>query len=275
MTSATGKFSLKSIVCGFARNNRSSRGNRAAFTLVELLSVVAIMAIVMGALGMAINNMGGPSVQVAAAQVASGMSLARQYAVAKNLETRFIICNTNGIRSTNPAAVPPESWRYWTVIQTNRGSNSWTMLKEWEKLPAGVVFLNLVQIGYDTINDPGIIGANVGTPFRPALSASPASDGQEWKVFESFTNYSQVKVGASTVTLNDTPSIGYRGVGEAVLASGKSVGSAAQTIAVRVAPGAVTPDSQIVLKSTNNYFYIETDKRGRVRVRSKESYRVQ
>lgn len=263
MTSATGKHSPVA--------HRGLRGCR-AFTLVELLSVVAIMAIIMGALGYSISNMGGPSTQVAAAQVASGLSLARQYAVAKNLETRFIICNLQG--ATGPG-LPPESWRYWTVIQTNRGSNNWTMLKEWEKLPGGVVFLNLVQSGYDTINDPGITGASVGTPFKPTCSASAGSDGQEWKVFESFTNYSQIKVGDSTFRLGDTPSIGYRGVGEAVLASGKSVGSANQAMAIRVAQGAVNQNNEIILKATNNYFYVETDKRGRVRVRSKESYRLQ
>jgi prepilin-type N-terminal cleavage/methylation domain-containing protein len=247
------------------------RSGSPAFTLVELLMVVAIMAIVMGSLGIAISNMGGPAPQVAAGQVASGLSLARQYAVAKNLETRFIICNLQG--ATGPG-LPPESWRYWTVIQTNRGSNSWTMLKEWEKLPGGVVFLNLVQSGYDTINDPGILGASVGKPHKPTFSATPGIDGSEWKVFESFTNYSQINVGSSTFKLGDTPSIGYRGVGEAVLASGKSVGSANQAMAIRLALGVVTPNNEIILKATNNYFYVETDKRGRVRVRSKESYRL-
>jgi hypothetical protein len=42
---------------------------------------------------------------------------------------------------------------------------------------------------------------------------------------------------------------------------------------VRVALGAVTPDNRITLKATNNYYYIETDVRGRVRVRSPESFR--
>jgi prepilin-type N-terminal cleavage/methylation domain-containing protein len=241
MTSATGKNRPKRS-CLFA-----VRSGSPAFTLVELLMVVAIMAIVMGSLGIAISNMGGPAPQVAAGQVASGLSLARQYAVAKNLETRFIICNLQG--ATGPG-LPPE------------------------KLPGGVVFLNLVQSGYNTINDPGILGASVGKPHKPTFSATPGIDGSEWKVFESFTNYSQINVGSSTFKLGDTPSIGYRGVGEAVLASGKSVGSANQAMAIRVALGVVTPNNEIILKATNNYFYVETDKRGRVRVRSKESYRL-
>jgi prepilin-type N-terminal cleavage/methylation domain-containing protein len=118
MTSATGKSRRVRI--------HPLRWNRAGFTLVELLSVVAIMAIVMAALGYAVSNMGGPAPQVAAAQVASGLSLARQYAVAKNLETRFLICNLDG---SSGSGLPPESWRYWSIIQTNRGTGKWTMLK--------------------------------------------------------------------------------------------------------------------------------------------------
>ena len=251
------------------------RRNWAGFTLVELLSVVAIMAIVMGALGYAISNMGGPSTQVAAAQVASGLSLARQYAVAKNLETRFVICNLEG---SSGDGLPSESWRYWTVIQTNRGSNNWTMMKEWEKMPAGVVFLNLAVGDYSVIaGDP--IGAIPGQPFKPVFNASSLGSGKEWTGFGSFTDKASVVVAGSTkkFSLGSVPSIGFRGTGEAVRGDGRSLdtlsGGNKTEMAIRVASGAVTPDHRITLKATNNYYYIETDRRGRVRVRSPESFR--
>ena len=268
MTSAIGKSRRARI--------HPRRRNWAGFTLVELLSVVAIMAIVMGALGYAISNMGGPSTQVAAAQVASGLSLARQYAVAKNLETRFVICNLEG---SSGDGLPSESWRYWTVIQTNRGSNNWTMMKEWEKMPAGVVFLNLAVGDYSVIaGDP--IGAIPGQPFKPVFNASSLGSGKEWTGFGSFTNQIPVVVAGSTkkFTLGSVPAIGFRGTGSAVRGDGAALGTAdmpsyATTMAVRVALGAVTPDNSITLKATNNYYYIETDVRGRVRVRSPESFR--
>lgn len=264
MTSATGKYSSSSSA------HLGARGCR-AFTLVELLSVVAIMAIIMGALGYSISNMGGPSTQVAAAQVASGLSLARQYAVAKNLETRFIICNLQG--ATGPG-LPPESWRYWTIIQTNRGNKNWTMLKEWEKLPAGVVFLNIAQSAYSVIaGDP--IATSPGTEFDPVFSDQVTS-GLEWKTMQSFTNNFDVVVAGKNFNLKNTPCFGFRGLGEAVRGNGSSFGIGGgntMEVAVRVASGVVTPAGKILIKATNNYYYVETDKRGRVRVRPPESYR--
>ncbi|MEY3480691.1 MAG: hypothetical protein RIQ71_1466 [Verrucomicrobiota bacterium] len=232
------------------------------------------MAIVMGALGLAISNMGGPATQVAAAQVASGLSLARQYAVAKNLETRFIIFNLDGADGTG---LPPESWRYWTVIQRNRHAGSWTMLKEWEKLPAGVVFLNVAQMNYSVIaGDP--IGAKPGEIVSPVFAG--ASPGTEYKFMESFINGLKCSAGSNSFTLGKTPAVGFKGVGEGVRGDGSSFGSGSSTsvnqqeAAIRVVPGAVTLDGkQIIIKATNNYYYVEIDKRGRVRVRPPESYR--
>ena len=256
MTSATGKSRRAPI--------HPRRRNRAGFTLVELLSVVAIMAIVMGALGYSLSNMGGPATQVAAAQVASGMSLARQYAVAKNLETRFVIFN-----GSPGNGLPPESWRYWSIIQTNRGSNNWTMLKEWEKLPAGVVFLNIAQSSYDDrLGDP--IAAPPGTEVEPVFSDA-VSDGSQWKTMQSFATNLPVVVAGKSFELKNTPCFGFRGIGEAVKGNGSSLGGRGQ-VAVRVASGVVTPASKILLKATNNYYYVETDKLGRVRVRPPESY---
>jgi prepilin-type N-terminal cleavage/methylation domain-containing protein len=242
--------------------------NWAGFTLVELLSVVAIMAIVMAALGYAVSNMGGPAPQVAAAQVASGLSLARQYAVAKNLETRFLICNLDG---SSGSGLPPESWRYWTIIQTNRGTGKWTMLKEWEKLPAGVVFLNLAVGAYSPKTGDLPQGVKIGEAFAPIFDATSISKGEEWRHIQSSTNGLTVEVAGKSFKLGNTPAVGYRGVGEAVEGNGTEVSSSGE-MGIRVAPGVATTDNKIVLKSTNNFYYIETDRQGRVRVRSRESF---
>jgi len=235
--------------------------------------VVAIMAIIMGALGYSISNMGGPATQVAASQVASGMSLARQYAVARNRETRFVICNLDGASGDG---LPPESWRYWTVIQTNRGSNNWTMLKEWEKLPGGVVFLNVAVAGYSPIGGDPMDGVKLGEPFAPDFRDN-ASPGREWQFIQSPTNNLPVLVNGKRFKLGNTACIGFRGDGGAVKGDGRAMGSAVGSSvaeeAIRVARGVATPDHKIILKSTNDYYYIETDKRGRVRVRSPESFR--
>ena len=232
------------------------------------------MAIVMVVLGLSLN-VRGPSTQVAAAQVASGLSLARQIAVSRNAETRFVVYGaTNG---PSAAGLPQESWRYWTIIRSNRDvpGNVWVMEKEWEKLPNGVVFLNIASGNYSTINiDP--IGATVGTAFAPMVSTNLGGGGNEWKGFDSFGTFnvaSPASPATTAFTLTQVPAIGYRGAGEAVMGDGKSLPGAQAAAAVRVVDGAVTPDAKILLKTTNNYYYVETDKRGRVRVRARESYR--
>lgn len=250
-----------------------------AFTLVELLTVVAIMAIVMSVLGYAIGSMGGSATQVAAAQVASGLSLARQLAIAKNSETRFIIANLSG---SDGAGLPQESLRYWSVIMTNKDAanptaNTWVMMKEWEKLPQGVVFLNIAAGSYNTINNEPI-GAAIGQPFTPQFSTNlPRNQG--WLGFGSYGPFNLVlseNRNMVVTRMSNAPVIGYNGVGEALSCTNSPRGSpltgASKAVAVRVAAG-VVQSNQVILKSTNNSFYVETDKRGRIRVRSRESYR--
>jgi len=249
------------------------------FTLVELLSVVAIMAIMMSVLALALRNMTGPSTQVAAAQVASGLSLARQIAVSRGTDTRFIIYSGTPPAANNPA-LPSEAWRYWTVVSSNRDqpNGAWIMEKEWERLPAGAVFLNIAAGSYSTINvDP--IAAVIGQPFAPVMRSSIGAN-NEWRGYESFGNFpvtirsSNTGGAVSTAfSLNNAPTIGYNMSGGAVSASGAAITSPNGAIAVRMAEGTVTADGQIVLKTTNNYHYVETDKVGRIRVRARETYR--
>ena len=259
---------------------RIARERPGGFTLVELLTVVAIMAIVMSILGYAVSNMGGSATQVAAAQVASGLSLARQIAVSRNTETRFVVANLNGATGTG---LPQESWRYWTVLMSNRNSSgpspgAWFMMKEWEKLPQGVVFLNIATANYSTIaNDP--IGATVGVPFAPSFSTSLGAN-NEWRGFASFGPFDVAVTNQPNQVafrMSQVPAIGYSGVGEALYCSNSSRGlelsAGGRAMGIRVASGAVTPDNQLILNATNNYFYVETDNRGRVRVRTPESYR--
>jgi prepilin-type N-terminal cleavage/methylation domain-containing protein len=249
----------------------------AAFTLVELLAVVAIMAIVMGVLGLSLRNMQGPSTQVAAAQVASGLSLARQIAISKNTETRFVIYGSAS--GATGAGLPPESWRYWTVISSNKSAtnNMWVMEKEWEKLPEGVVFLNIATGGYSTIEGDPVNGASIGQPFTPRFGTGNVTDGQEWTLFASFGTFG-VSAGGASNTLTSVPVVGYLPTGEAVANGGTSRAqrlglTTGQTAAVRVAEGFAGTDGTIRLLSTNNWYYVETDKFGRVRVRARESYR--
>jgi prepilin-type N-terminal cleavage/methylation domain-containing protein len=262
----------------------SSTSLQGGFTLVELLAVVAIMAIVMSVLGLSLRNMQGPSTQIAAAQVASGLSFARQLAISRNAETRFIIYGSP-TGATGPG-LPGESWRYWTVAVTNKNipnptANMWIMQKEWEKLPEGVVFLDIASgLSYRTIEE-NTIGAKLGEAIMPEFRANFAGGGTEaWK---GYTSYGALNLSAPdspatvSLTLPQVPVVGFSPTGEAVKSVGtlvpQKLGNVHGALAVRVVEGASMPNGEITLRSLGNYYYVETDRLGRVRVRSRESYR--
>jgi hypothetical protein len=145
--------------------------------------------------------------------------------------------------------------------------------KDWERLPAGAVFLNIAGSTYSTINwDP--IGATKGRPFRPQLGAGSA--GNEWQYFASFGDM-KIAYPADPNSVRGTwpqfPYIGFKPTGVVAPSAGASLGTS-RAFGLRLGDGAVTPDGQILLRSTDNAFYVETDMTlGRIRVRGREDYR--
>lgn len=233
------------------------------FSLVELLTVITIMAIIMGAFAL---SLGGQSrgVQMAAAQVSSGLGLARQTAISRNTDAMFLIAHRRSSGSAN--FFPTEPFRYWTVVYSNRLANTWTLAKDWTELPAGTVFMGLSGQGYNTISwsSDGSLPPP-GTPFTPQVASS---SGGNWQFFNSFTNCNVVWNGGSE-NLSGVPFMGFRADGRSFCSP-----SADSHAAVIVGEGAVTPNDQITLRSTNNITHIETDSTsGRTFVRPRDSYR--
>jgi prepilin-type N-terminal cleavage/methylation domain-containing protein len=228
------------------KGNPGATGASGGFSLVELLTVVAIMAVVMGLVAVGVSGMQRPGLQTAAAQVSSGMSLARQLAITRNTTSAFIVATT-----TNGAGMPAEPFKYWSLALSNRGLNTWTLRKDWEKLPDGAVFVESLGGSYNQIsNNPIPASLTVGQPSVPASFANRMTF--------------SVQAGASTVSFINFPAILYNGDGSA---SGNAV-------AVRLGDGAVNASGQVILRSTNRYFFVETDATvGRIRVRAPESYR--
>ncbi len=228
---------------------RPPSGPARGFSLVELLTVVAIMAIVMGLVAVGVSGMQRPGLQTAAAQVSSGFSLARQLAITRNTTAAFIMAtNTNG------TGMPSEPYKYWSVATSNRGANTWTLRKDWERLPDGAVFLESLGSaggGYNPItSNPFPPSFTVGQPSTPATFANaiPFS----------------VTAGASSVSFPASPAVLFNSDGSA---SGNAV-------AVRLADGAVNGSGEVILRSTNRFFFVETDATvGRIRVRAPESYK--
>jgi Tfp pilus assembly protein FimT len=167
----------------------------AAFTLVELLTVVGIMAITLGLLAVSLSQGQSRGVQMGAAQVASGLGVARQTAITRNTDALFIVA-TQG-RTSEADFFPAEPYRYWAVVSSNRGADTWSLVTDWTELASGSVFMGLVAQGYTTIN----WGTNGEVPppgrsFRPRIAASTKA---EWQYFASFTNLNIAFPGGSTI----------------------------------------------------------------------------
>jgi len=248
-------------------------GGHAAFSLVELISVVAIMAIVMGVVGVSMRQMQGPTTRVGAGQLASGLSLARQTAIARNTDARLVIAARGG---SPQDGLPEEPWRYWAVVYSNRQSstpNLWVLEKDWEKLPQGCVVLNIAGQNYSTINWDAI-GAKVGTPFTPLFGDGSANS--EWNYFSSFGDMRVAypkEPNSQRATWTRFPFVAFDARGNATVGSKGSIGTG-RAIGLRLAEGVADTSGRITLRSTNNAYYVETDANmGKVKVRGREDYR--
>ena len=223
----------------------------AAFSLVELLVVIAIIAVMVGLSTVAVQGFRAPAVRQATEQAMSGLSLARQIAITKNTHAAFLIAN-----QTN-AGFPSEPFRHWSVVYSNKGANNWTMAKDWEALPDGAVFSELLtSSGSSAYNTVSVNPFNVSTgQALPGNILTPSGVA---------LNFSTV-ANNSTISFNDTPCISFSGSG---LVNGAA-------IALRITAGTVMSGNATVT-SPEQYYFVETDTRtGRIRMRSPESYESQ
>ncbi len=194
------------------------------------------------------------NIQNASVQVANGLSLSRQLAIANNSPAAFIISTNAPGSATN---IPQEPYKYWAVIySTNNkstGNRTWMTYKDWEKLPEGVVFYDLRGGGtYNPITE-NPISDPINTPFKPNETAY-------------FTNKSFSLGGNTTSVLTNMPTLEFQSDGAGAGGLGAS--------GIRLIDGVVDQDGNLIIRNTNRYIFIETDNlTGRIRVRAETSYR--
>jgi prepilin-type N-terminal cleavage/methylation domain-containing protein len=105
-----------------------------AFSLVELLMVVAIMAILMGiGFAFAPGLLRSSAMSGSLSQVASALSLARSEAIRTRQPIYFVLAPTNSLDE--------RSYRSYSILQGNRNdTNTFAYLSRWEKLPQPILF---------------------------------------------------------------------------------------------------------------------------------------
>ena len=218
--------------------------NRCAFSLVELLVVVAIISIMAGLLTLGLQGVRAPAIRGAASQVTSGLSLARQVAITKNTKAALFIANDTG-----NGRIP---YRHWSVGYLDKSSGNWTLAKKWDPLPEGAVFLETLMSDYKVLTN---------NPWPPQQIGQP-------QIPTGFANTTNIVIAGTTFT--ELPYILFGSDGAAMSGNATPLTNAA----IRIASGLANTNREVTLTSTNQYFFVETDGLvGRIRMRAPEDYK--
>lgn len=105
-----------------------------AFSLIELLTVTALVALLSGATAMMFSGGRSVGIKTSAAQISSTLSMARDLAVTSNRRTRFIIV-TGGDGDLGTMRL-----KSYGVLQYDSATSRYVMAFPLKQLPAGVFF---------------------------------------------------------------------------------------------------------------------------------------
>ena len=245
----------------------SSTTNKRGFTLVELLAVIAIMAMIV-AVGMpALKALSSTGLATGARQFSNAMLLARQYAINKRTCVRVVLpvdlaSITNSVGSVGSNYVCQAYSLYWGSNYVNGAYTAWWPLQDWRTLPGGVVFADHNTTWYtanlDTLSTVTLApGSRLRTPGSSGTLA-----------YDNYTMTMPIVTNITTgITYNfKTSYIEWRPTG---------VTTYGQVGGVRLMQGSVLDAGtrNIIITDTGNWVYVEYDGyAGRVRTRYPESW---
>ncbi len=168
-----------------------TKDRKKPYTLIEIVTVIAIAAIVITLIGVSFENLGGSSnVDAATAEVGNALSLAQSQAASRRRYVAVVIATpATTASSTKLADRSFSAYRLAYVEKPNGGSAdfvSWVPAQDWKLLPLGTAVITIDGEAADanyggkalTINDvdkkgragAGLVFSSKGTLYPAATS---------------------------------------------------------------------------------------------------------
>ena len=150
---------VSQLSASVSRLRRAPRG-ACAFTLIELMMVVALIALLVGAFGLSLGDTGGNSLASAQKALGSLVGAARAQSAVNQTEARLVVYATR----------PPsgDSDKYLRLLQVFRndpfGSTTWVAVGSPTYLPRGVYLV--------PTSTTGLLASGVTWPANPAPLSS-------------------------------------------------------------------------------------------------------
>ena len=155
----------------FAATQPPHSKSSSAFTLLELLVVVAVICVMLGLLAPAVASMTSPVGRKGAVTIVMNtLEQARVSAIETGRETVVLFWKKNGV-----AGFPPDEPDSLIILRKNE-AGAWESISRWVKLPNGVLFQseNTSSLILTTQADQSMLDAVPNTTAKPTASQSGA-----------------------------------------------------------------------------------------------------
>lgn len=153
---------------------------RNTFSLIELISVIAIMVIIMAITLPAFLTMTkGQAVELAAREIGSKLKAVRSYAITNRVRTALVFPTNQAFNAGMADRYAYKSYRA-CKLDLNNNITAWVSDEKWEFLPTGTIIQDIIDSTTFTVPSD-----NIYTPIFSKSTGADTSLNPDNKVFSS------------------------------------------------------------------------------------------